>query len=116
MATLTINVDPETLERDELRATEQGTSVDQVLETYLAAYADRVGQPPESSTDGKLSHSPQKPKSYEHRVLSAAEREELAQSLRELWALVGAQGVRSGGITWKREDLYDREDRDGWQS
>jgi hypothetical protein len=39
MATLTITVDPETLERAEKKASEQGTSIDQLVETYLTAYA-----------------------------------------------------------------------------
>ncbi len=37
MATLTINVNPETLERAEKKAAEQGTSVDQVVGTYLVS-------------------------------------------------------------------------------
>jgi len=112
MATLTINVNPETLERAEKKAAEQGTSVDQVVETYLAAYANHVGQPIVSSTDNGVSNTARKPNVQPG--LSLDERKELVQSLKEIWALADTRGVRSGGITWKREDLYDRDDRDGW--
>ena len=113
MATLTINVNPETLERAEKKAAEQGTSVDQVMENYLTAYANYGGQPPAPGAANGAVNPARKP--FEPRVLSTEERKELAQSLKDLWALVDAQGVRSGGITWKREDLYDRADRDGWE-
>lgn len=83
MANLTITVDPETLKRARIKALEQGTSVNKVLREYLDAYAGR----PEDT----------------QRQREAMER---------LFALAKEAGPRSGDITWKREDLYDRTDRD----
>ena len=39
MANLTITIDDETLRRAEMRATQQGTSVDALLARYLAEFA-----------------------------------------------------------------------------
>jgi antitoxin component of RelBE/YafQ-DinJ toxin-antitoxin module len=107
MATLTITVDPETLERAEKKAAEQGISVDQVVENYLIAYANHVGQPPEPSADNGAVNTARKP--FEPRVLSAEERKELAQSLKDLWALMDEHPSGSGpeGRTWTREEIYE---------
>jgi hypothetical protein len=80
MANLTITVDAETLKRARIKALEQGTSVNALLREYLDSY---VG------TDADRARRRQ---AFEHAL-------EIAKKA----------GARSGGITWKREDLYDRE-------
>ncbi len=107
MATLTINVDPETLERAEKKAAEQGTSVDQVVENYLTAYVTHAGQPPVSTAANGVATTARKP--YVQPVLSPEERKELVQSLERLWALMDEHPSGSGpeGRTWTREEIYE---------
>lgn len=80
MANLTITVDPETLKRARIKAIEQGTSVNALLRAYLESYVD-----------------------------DAADRERRLRALEEAFQIAEKAGARSGGITWTREDLYDRE-------
>ena len=80
MANLTISVDAETLKRARMKALEQGTSVNALLREYLDSYVD-----------------------------NDVDRERRRQALEEAFEIARCAGARSGGITWKREDLYDRE-------
>jgi hypothetical protein len=80
MARLTIRVDPETLKRAGIKALEQGTSVNALLREYLDSYVD-----------------------------SDVDRERRRQALEHAFEIAKKAGARSGGITWTREDLYDRE-------
>jgi hypothetical protein len=75
-----ITVDGETLKRARIKALEQGTSVNALLREYLDSY-----------------------------VGTEADRERRRQELEDAWEIARKAGARSGGITWKREDLYDRE-------
>jgi hypothetical protein len=80
MANLTITVDPETLKRARIKALEQGTSVNALLREYLDSY---VG------TD--------------------EDRERRRQALEDAFQIAKRAGARSGGITWTRDDLHDRD-------
>jgi hypothetical protein len=80
MANLTISVDAEALKRVRIKALEQGSSANALLREYLDSYVD-----------------------------NDADRERRRQALEEAFEIARRVGARSGGITWKREDLYDRE-------
>lgn len=117
MANLTITVDPETLERARIKATEQGTSVDRVLGEYLVEYAgetvnsravEDAVQPDASVTPGA---APQRP-SFVFEPLDEEKRQRLVEAFERHVAMAKEAGARSGGITWTREDLYDRSDHD----
>ena len=77
MATLTIPIDDQLLERARQRAAEEGTSVDAILVRYLTQYAESAG----GSGDG---------------IKGFLE-------LTKDWKT----GSGPGGRTWKREDLYE---------
>ena len=80
MANLIITVDPETLKRARIKALEEGTSVNALLREYLDSYAG-----------------------------GADDRERQMRAMEHSLAVARRAGVRSGGITWRREDLYDRD-------
>ena len=80
MANLTITVDPETLKRARIKALEEGTSVNALLREYLDSY-----------------------------VGSADDRERQLRAMERASEIARRAGLRSGGITWRREDLYDRD-------
>ena len=80
MANLTITVDAATLKRARIKAIEQGTSVNALLREYLDSY-----------------------------VGNDADRERRRQAFEHALEIAKEAGARSGGITWTREDLYDRE-------
>jgi hypothetical protein len=80
MANLTITVDPETLKRARIKALEQGTSVNALPRAYLDSY-----------------------------VGSADDRERRLRAMEHALEIARRAGARSGGITWRREDLYDRD-------
>lgn len=138
MANLTITVDPETLKRARIRAIEEGTSVNRVLGHHLRAYA---GGAPERAAEGGApgtvaapepgvapasAAAPRpEPESTPEAAAGTAERapfvfdpgdeaarRERVESFQRLVAMAKEAGARSGGITWTREDLYDRSDRD----
>ena len=80
MANLTITVDPETLKRARIKALEEGTSVNALLREYLDSYAG-----------------------------GADDRERQMRAMAHALEVARRAGVRSGGIKWHREDLYDRD-------
>ena len=80
MANLTITVDPETLKRARIKALEEGTSVNALLREYLDSY-----------------------------VGGADDRERRLRAFDHAAQVAKQAGSRSGGITWRREDLYDRD-------
>jgi len=79
MANLTVTVDEATLKRARIKALEQGTSVNALVRAYLDSY-----------------------------VGVDEDRERRLEALRRTFELADRAGARSGGITWKREDLYER--------
>ena len=97
MAILTINVDPETLERAEKKAAEQGTSVDQVVGTYLVAYAARASV----EQNGAL-HSVPTGDDDEARRERIAAFDRLFEMARNSRAGSGPEGR-----TWTREEIYE---------
>ena len=117
MATVTIAVDPETLKRAESKATEQGTSVDRVLGEYLVEDAgetvnsratENAAQPDASVAPGD---APQR-SSFVFEPMDEEKRQRLVEVVKRHVAMAKEAGARSGGITWTREDLYDRSDHD----
>ncbi len=78
MKNLTLRIDEKVLERARREAMEQGTSVNALIREYLEAYA--------STHDRR-----------------AEARRRIVELCRKSKARIGPDG-----ITWKREDLYDR--------
>ncbi len=83
MANLTIAVDDEVLQRARVRALEQGTSVNAILNEHLVRYA-RLRDAQEAAVDRLLSFS----------------RRSSAEDL--------GRARRRGGRSWTREDLHER--------
>lgn len=114
MANLTITVDPETLKKARIKAIQEGTSVNKVLGEYLTVYigeavrGSETGDPPTKERSPEL--APRQPFVFDPGTV--ADRQERREDLERLFALAKEAGVRSGGITWTREDLYDRENRE----
>lgn len=114
MANLTITVDEETLKRARIKAIEQGTSVNRVLGRYLAVYAgdapDRdAGR--EAAERGASTDAPERA-AFTFDRGDEAERKRRLEAFERHVAMAKEAGARSGGITWTREDLYDRRDSD----
>lgn len=78
MVYLTIAVEETVLERAELKARQQGTSVDEVLRSYLEAYAD------------------------------AQQETSRREALKTLLDLSSKAQSGSGGRKWTRDELYER--------
>jgi hypothetical protein len=83
MANLTITVDDEVLKQARIRALEQGTSVNALLNEHLIRYA-RIRSKQEEAVDSLLR-------------LARQERPEDERS-----------AEARGGRRWRREDLYER--------
>ncbi len=117
MANLTITVDPETLKRARIKAIEQGTSVNKVLGEYLAVYASEPANG-RSRAEAVAADEPATLGSATERTpfvfdpMDEAKRNNLLERFARHVAMAREAGVRSGGITWTREDLYDRTDHD----
>lgn len=117
MANLTITVDPETLKRARIKAIEQGTSVNKVLSAYLAAYASEPASS-RSREEAVASDAPVTLGSATERppfVFDPGDEATLrkrVEAFERHVAMAKEAGARSGGITWTREDLYDRSDHD----
>ena len=130
MANLTITVDPETLKRARIRAIEEETSVNRVLGHYLAVYAGdapergagRVAADPGAVAEPGAAPEPETTTDTAQRAPfvfdpgDEAARRERREDLERLFAMAKEAGARSGGITWTREDLYDRSDHDWSES
>ncbi len=114
MANLTITVDPETLKRARIKAIEQGTSVNKVLGEYLAVYASEPAngrsREEEVASDEPATATERTPFVFD--PMDEAKRNNLLERFERHVAMAREAGVRSGGITWTREDLYDRSDHD----